>query len=197
MGKTTPYPYGRGYRRKHPHARGEDTTSPMTSALPSETPPRTWGRQKGLDIQYTKKRNTPTHVGKTRRSIADFVLAEKHPHARGEDAKVNSGFCPGGETPPRTWGRPEVGTELAKIGRNTPTHVGKTNITLRYARRCQKHPHARGEDFLHPPRHFGDGETPPRTWGRHKGKTESKYRRRNTPTHVGKTADEIRQDKIC
>ena len=92
-------------------------------------------------------RNTPTHVGKTLFRHKAEKVKRKHPHARGEDL---NGFmtCPlWGETPPRTWGRlRENPAEQEKTG-NTPTHVGKTGMQRIADLFCQKHPHARGEDY--------------------------------------------------
>ena len=52
-------------RQKHPHARGEDSSTVNQVFVPFETPPRTWGRQ-GLSVAFLyATRNTPTHVGKT------------------------------------------------------------------------------------------------------------------------------------
>ena len=74
---------------------------------------------------------------------------------------------------------------------NTPTHVGKTLCTVAYFIVMQKHPHARGEDstaFCCP---VVWAETPPRTWGRLDVTVLRIELVRNTPTHVGKTHDEI------
>ena len=93
-----------------------------------------------------RKRNTPTHVGKTNGSCLRRGITRKHPHARGEDRDVRRGSSPRQETPPRTWGRQPVRQGGAVHRGNTPTHVGKT---LRGSPRREveeKHPHARGED---------------------------------------------------
>ena len=154
-------------RQKHPHARGEDSSTVNQVFVPFETPPRTWGRQ-GLSVAFLyATRNTPTHVGKTlplremqlqfwkhpthvgKTDVpgpVDFTL-RKHPHARGEDAAKKK--------------LPRITTG------NTPTHVGKTALKASGVTRWGKHPHARGEDQ---PRYRdcqSRMETPPRTWGRH------------------------------
>ena len=93
-------------------------------------------------------RNTPTHVGKTMKHGGAFAVGKKPPHARGEDRLALPSVLWAAETPPRTWGRPIEAVVKGAVFGNTPTHVGKTNRKSETTRRLQKHPHARGEDFL-------------------------------------------------
>ena len=114
------------HEKKHPHARGEDSSP--ASGLPQrrETPPRTWGRLFRAFSPKFSKRNTPTHVGKTFGLSFSFLHFWKHPHARGEDyltASISSVLM---EAPPRTWGRRDDFISRMISARNTPTHVGKT-----------------------------------------------------------------------
>ena len=155
---------------------------------PSETPPRTWGRRR-----VTQGSTSPPR---------------KHPHARGEDqAATGAGktimetpprtwgrlpqekqeeLC--SETPPRTWGRPSDAGSSERLLRNTPTHVGKTELNNGVNNNLEKHPHARGEDFGPPGIAPEQCETPPRTWGRQAQGVQQHAAGGNTPTHVGKTA---------
>ena len=90
---------------KHPHGRGEDRRSAPVRERLLETPPRAWGRR-GMNQKIKReKRNTPTGVGKTRRSRGRAGRREKHPHGRGEDRVMASLSCFAMETPPRAWGR--------------------------------------------------------------------------------------------
>ncbi len=57
----------------------------------------------------------------------------------------------------------------------------------RLAKPIGKHPHVRGEDSLCSSWLVADLETPPRTWGRHKGSVQRVAGVGNTPTYVGKT----------
>ena len=132
-----------------------------------ETPPRTWGR-------LVSPCQNPQ-------------IYEKHPHARGEDPRRRVGSGRVLETPPRTWGRLASLGRRFRMGRNTPTHVGKTPCGIRKARPRRKHPHARGEDLRDQWGKWLAEETPPRTWGRLRGDALARLRDRNTPTHVGKT----------
>ena len=114
------------HSQKHPHARGEDLTYRSTGGRARETPPRTWGRLTQDFRAWQGWRNTPTHVGKTRRRLSQAFQREKHPHARGEDVSKPSLTCIVKETPPRTWGRQLKVTSDELHEGNTPTHVGKT-----------------------------------------------------------------------
>ena len=189
VGKTPIEDDLRGGERKHPHARGEDSSVRLTTGPWSETPPRTWGRLVAEVPHVAGVGNTPTHVGKTAGRACLSVGCRKHPHARGEDRGVNRQQSDRRETPPRTWGRPLVldvrGRELG----NTPTHVGKTlHVPCGYTQ-TGKHPHARGEDYVSKVLPRAPPETPPRTWGRRGSAFPAGMVWRNTPTHVGKTTD--------
>ena len=70
----------------------------------------------------------------------------KHPHARGEDYDKVLYKVSRMETPPRTWGRRDRSESISAHPRNTPTHVGKTELAKIGISDVQKHPHARGED---------------------------------------------------
>ena len=91
--------------QKHPHERGEDTSSakPLPSSV--ETPPRAWGRRALLPTSPPRKRNTPTSVGKTNGLRWRKLPRRKHPHERGEDWKIETLILSATETPPRAWGR--------------------------------------------------------------------------------------------
>ena len=149
--------------------------------------PRMWGRQSAFTGNIVCTRNTPTHVGKTSPRSSEEQGRGKHPHARGEDRSFRPRPFQGRETPPRTWGRPDLLVKLKDLERNTPTHVGKTGHSVAARNSMPKHPHARGEDDS--PVDIGRVplETPPRTWGRQERVNIRPSSLRNTPTHVGKT----------
>ena len=133
---------------KHPHARGEDYTFTAHIKNYVETPPRTWGRPSGIHQRSWLTRNTPTHVGKTPSKTTGGISHRKHPHARGEDYSSRCPETKYAETPPRTWGRRLLFRFYRLIIRNTPTHVGKTNLVRKSLVFSRKHPHARGEDQI-------------------------------------------------
>ena len=126
MGKTQPSLFLSRVFRKHPHERGEDSPVPtqrnpqvgntptsvgktesrrLQNPLAAETPPRAWGRQSSRVVVFENEGNTPTSVGKTAQEGKTYVIAEKHPHERGEDVGYTTHFRCFPETPPRAWGR--------------------------------------------------------------------------------------------
>ena len=74
--------------KKHPHGRGEDAMASASGGYSAETPPRAWGRLKASYNQHKLARNTPTGVGKTAVFVAGGHGIWKHPHGRGEDARL-------------------------------------------------------------------------------------------------------------
>ena len=74
-------------------------------------------------------------------------MQKKHPHSRGEDSVPDVMWLALWETPPLTWGRRDLDKPLEVVLRNTPTHVGKTILSVYGQRTLKKHPHSRGEDF--------------------------------------------------
>ena len=105
VGKTRHEGSTANQARKHPHARGEDVYISAKKAVKIETPPRTWGRRSDPGHEQDPQRNTPTHVGKTDAAAKHSDYQQKHPHARGEDAREAHKIAFIRETPPRTWGR--------------------------------------------------------------------------------------------
>ena len=131
---------------KHPHGRGEDCAGLAYPTPQRETPPRAWGRpfyQQQLKVGYG---NTPTGVGKTPAPRTYWPARQKHPHGRGEDSKFMDVSTIAPETPPRAWGRRMEGIIGCEVYRNTPTGVGKTDVSRSESSQYQKHPHGRGED---------------------------------------------------
>ena len=82
--------------------------------------------------------------------------------------------------------RPTASNRCSADG-NTPTSVGKTMLPLPSKHQSEKHPHERGEDFVHVKQNFWSVETPPRAWGRRKTLRVLFIGDVNTPTSVGKT----------
>ncbi len=132
--------------------------------------------------------NTPTGVGKTCIPLSHRLIAQKHPHGRGEDCgqfTVKHGFA---ETPPRAWGRHKREGTIRKREGNTTTGVGKTISLSGITLLTGKHPHGRGEDYRRDCPPYPLLETPPRAWGRQHRVHSEQSRLRNTPTGVGKTS---------
>ena len=126
VGKTSTHNARNSGRQKHPHVRGEDTTTGEGEHGAAETPPRAWGRRRKIVSLVTSCRNTPTCVGKTAVLVAQETIERKHPHVRGEDLPFSPERLRHIETPPRAWGRPQQKSPEKVRSRNTPTCVGKT-----------------------------------------------------------------------
>ena len=150
----------------HPHARGEVTCRALTTYFqygspprtwgsrsqdhsvqlqPLGSPPRTWGSRHQPGAQRVRVRFTPTHVGKSHSPVSRRPPGPVHPHARGE---VGKKLCarPGRlGSPPRTWGSPDLPSNLPII--------------------IPVHPHARGEVTSRRLLLRTDCGSPPRTWG--------------------------------
>ena len=167
--------------------RGEDLLATFKLHVHRETPPRAWGRPTVPFVFPTSRGNTPMCVGKTGTLIAPHGLLKKHPHVRGEDRSRSKLILAVSETPPRAWGRPITQQADPRRVRNTPTCVGKTSGRPRLISVRRKHPHVRGEDSRSYSARRSLTETPPRAWGRPKGRRDAVREHRNTPTCVGKT----------
>ena len=68
--------------------------------------------------------------------------------------------------------------------------VGKTRHSMRRRDIKRKHPHRRGEDSDQFVRKLLAEETPPQAWGRLRPMVGYTPKERNTPTGVGKTAED-------
>ena len=153
----------------------------------SETPPRAWGRLALQSTHLDRLGNTPTCVGKTGVVTTAMRPTWKHPHVRGEDAWSADHVALWAETPPRAWGRHQMGGEYLFGDGNTPTCVGKTHRIQGRSKALRKHPHVRGEDDAWAATWGIRQETPPRAWGRLAVGVTAGATPRNTPTCVGKT----------
>ena len=130
-------------------------------------------------------------MGKTHKRSLYIICTWKHPHSRGEDDNFTYYEQAHRETPPLTWGRRKGKESKAVYARNTPTHVGKTDDRMIILLHEQKHPHSRGEDLIGLRHLQGNLETPPLTWGRLSDRYIDTVLCGNTPTHVGKTCQDL------
>ena len=191
VGKTEENVHDAVHRKKHPHMRGEDDLSTQNVGDWGETPPHAWGRPMTAPRSLQGSGNTPTCVGKTNTFWQVWNAERKHPHMRGEDNIAMSFVLPQIETPPHAWGRhAKVSLERPKKG-NTPTCVGKTEVSACTKASWWKHPHMRGEDRNAPQKVRAKLETPPHAWGRPTRPKLCGPCARNTPTCVGKTPRKI------
>ena len=133
------------------------------------------------------RRFTPTPVGKTRVTVAERMAGTVHPHACGENRGLGLARSFDAGSPPRLWGKPCSGLPKGARPRFTPTPVGKTGSPDRAPVGARVHPHACGENYAHAHGISHWRGSPPRLWGKHRGKCAQLGARRFTPTPVGKT----------
>src|SRR5690606_22444298 len=125
---------------------GDDEDLEVEALLLRGSPPRAWGRPRGLPAPADGARFTPTRVGTTRRAPQPSCRRPVHPHARGDDAVRAAREFGRDGSPPRAWGRPRERRGRREDSRFTPTRVGTTRASGALTRRLWVHPHARGDD---------------------------------------------------
>ena len=171
----------------HPHACGENGGVAPVRDYDDGSPPRVWGKLQGDKDLTGVERFTPTRVGKTGSSMVGMSVRPVHPHACGENVShvVSQQLRRG--SPPRVWGKPDLGRGLFCADRFTPTRVGKTFLSYFFPVFLLVHPHACGENGVARFRFaFGSG-SPPRVWGKRRLQYCKPTQMRFTPTRVGKT----------
>ena len=112
---------------KHLHARGENRITKIKAMNEMETPPRTWRKRRFQRVPLVDRGNTSTHVEKTQARRIRSSAVWKHLHARGENRFCLTFSAPASETPPRTWRKLNARPFQHHDGRNTSTHVEKTD----------------------------------------------------------------------
>ena len=229
VGKTSPVVARFGAKTVHPHARGENITPIIISPLTFGPPPRPWGKRSAASRYDECCRSTPTPVGKTfttamhsfcppwstptpvGKTVLQTMLrnySTVHPHARGENARVDhvrreqirSTPTPVGKTllagsmvlvdavHPHARGENLQGYLYSmRAPRSTPTPVGKTSNSIPSFRAMAVHPHARGENALEWLVFIIHHGPPPRPWGKQLLVVLLDTCPRSTPTPVGKT----------
>ena len=146
-----------------------------------------WGEHNVWYVNAVRRRNIPTHVGRTSPSRARLCPGTEHPHACGENyAHVPKGMWIGG-TSPRMWGEPPPEVTTLSQTRNIPTHVGRTPARRSVRRIFPEHPHACGENASLAATASSRYGTSPRMWGERAPLVLPIVRPWNIPTHVGRT----------
>ena len=171
----------------HPHACGENCSTPRSPRGGSGSPPRVWGKRDCFSIAALLHRFTPTRVGKTRAPACARARCAVHPHACGENVSNTWHALKVAGSPPRVWGKRGCRFHRARRLRFTPTRVGKTSSAGGPAVSPSVHPHACGENRLRRGVCAATGGSPPRVWGKRAIARTHPGRSRFTPTRVGKT----------
>ena len=127
--------------------------------------PRTWGTARWRLTDLNRLRFIPTHVGNRLPQPDAACAGAVHPHARGEQRKVQIPAC--------------------CRARFIPTHVGNRKRVQQWWVEAAVHPHARGEQFAVSHCASSIAGSSPRTWGTDAVAYHAHLRRRFIPTHVG------------
>ena len=126
-------------------------------------------------------------MGKTRQNGLLKGVVQKHPHGHGENFATPALENTVEETPPRAWGKPYTHHVWKRLGRNTPTGMGKTTRDTDSRKTKGKHPHGHGENAISETMLSSNPETPPRAWGKLFNPLSLDIGTGNTPTGMGKT----------
>ena len=151
------------------------------------SPPRAWGGLRRSRRSRSRKRLTPTCVGRTHGRTGPLVRLPAHPHVRGEDIRPALMTTRARGSPPRAWGGLNAAVNILRAGRLTPTCVGRTSTGSLVTRGLTAHPHVRGEDVYGDARGVYEAGSPPRAWGGRVPHNPAGVTDRLTPTCVGRT----------
>ena len=167
--------------------RGENLSGRLSTYAPRGTSPHAWGKLDKAPLNFSRKRNIPTCVGKTSLVAHATSVVTEHPHMRGENTSSVPSTPERSGTSPHAWGKHQDEANKLSIDRNIPTCVGKTMRSLVIMIFIPEHPHMRGENLS------GEGDatpcagTSPHAWGKHLAAVNQTIFPRNIPTCVGKT----------
>ena len=127
VGRTQPGTAGAPVQPAHPHVRGEDSPCRTNPSGTAGSPPRAWGGPCSSRSPSSRRRLTPTCVGRTWNGTHLHAGGTAHPHVRGEDPPIVTIDVEVTGSPPRAWGGLMVwGPPLTAL-RLTPTCVGRTH----------------------------------------------------------------------
>ena len=157
----------------------------------SGSPPRAWGRR------HAPSAFTPTCVGTASQAPTPRHSGSVHPHVRGDGVKASNEYQGCFGSPPRAWGRHDVGPVHWSPHRFTPTCVGTARSPCRSPTAPTVHPHVRGDgEHIRHTRGLAFG-SPPRAWGRLNLEFLNGWGLRFTPTCVGTAAHPIGTCRVC
>ena len=174
-----------------PHVRGEDRAMAGHHVDACDSPPRAWGGRPHGPAGSPAGRLTPTCVGRTAPRTGPPRPRATHPHVRGEDLDGPDDKGHVWDSPPRAWGGRDPVPARRRLGRLTPTCVGRTRPLSTGATTGATHPHVRGEDCATSARGVSAGDSPPRAWGGLRRVRSSGLGCRLTPTCVGRTLGDL------
>ena len=195
-GGTTPTCAGKSYdpeyharrRRNYPHLRGEECSSPPSSASAIELPPPARGRGGGRWRVVHPAGTTPTCAGKRRNTRNFIAKIWNYPHLRGEEACLLARQARQMELPPPARGRADLEGNYGTISGTTPTCAGKRRSRAPENPSKRNYPHLRGEEASRRSAFQWSLELPPPARGRVRLQHRWRARHGTTPTCAGKRA---------
>ena len=125
-GKTAQTPPRRDRPQDHPRVCGENTVSPILSAVARGSPPRVRGKHYYLPGEMLVPGITPACAGKTHTCFMSQPCPEDHPRVCGENSTGSTSSRPKSGSPPRVRGKQRICVDYVDPSRITPACAGKT-----------------------------------------------------------------------
>jgi hypothetical protein len=147
--------------------------------------PRMWGTVGQFLLRHSKLRFIPTHVGNSIGSRSTGCGGAVHPHACGEQRRLNRWLDQLGGSSPRMWGTGTHRLTVQLKERFIPTHVGNSQDCEGVRTEPTVHPHACGEQSPAQSRPRKNDGSSPRMWGTALASAHAHHQCRFIPTHVG------------
>ena len=169
----------------HPHVRGDGGDHRAGQGQSGGSPPRAWGRRCGRSPTARSSRFTPTCVGTASGTPTPAQNIRVHPHVRGDGRGWRGDDAADQGSPPRAWGRRLNRHPFALHVGFTPTCVGTATVSTGATSGTGVHPHVRGDGTRKAAPANEPLGSPPRAWGRRRGRGLGGRGVRFTPTCVG------------
>ena len=172
----------------HPHSRGENLGSCVSSSRARGSSPLTRGKPGKLRLIQSRSGLIPAHAGKTARQPPRRAAHPAHPRSRGENLKSATLARNVTGSSPLTRGK--LISLTPTVGRRglIPAHAGKTVSVRITMSPFPAHPRSRGENRTrHGPKPYRPGSSP-LTRGKPRQDVPGRADRGLIPAHAGKTA---------
>ena len=126
VGTTTPRRTRRGWRRDHPHTRGDHLFGFDDISSMEGSSPHAWGPPELRLPVHARRGIIPTRVGTTPKARRCAVPCRDHPHTRGDHATFASEGIAARGSSPHAWGPHDISGQGAGHSGIIPTRVGTT-----------------------------------------------------------------------
>mgnify|MGYP001017367640 CR=1 FL=1 len=145
-GKTVPPKQADHCRQAHPRSRGENSSSPSLTCLPTGSSPLTRGKPRRGRHFDLDPGLIPAHAGKTYEAHALAIQTGAHPRSRGENLRVMRGLDVLSGSSPLTRGKLRAPSSEHVFRGLIPAHAGKTMRVTVWVPLGAAHPRSRGEN---------------------------------------------------